>query len=118
MGTLYTQVRSHGVITSDMKGITLGKKQFSTPRSRVRSALRQVFLRSRERAAVLKESEYCCAECGIKQSKAKGKEVSVQVHHKSGVNNWDKIIDSVFDDLLNKDDMEVLCKECHSEEHK
>ena len=95
----------------------MGKKQPNTPRSRIRSALRQVFLRSRERAAVLKEAGYSCS-CGLKQSKAKGKEVAVQVHHKTGIDNWDTIIDAVYEKLLNKDDMEVLCKKCHEFHHK
>ena len=94
----------------------MGKKSLHTPRSRIRSALRQVFLRSRERAAVLKETSYTCS-CGLKQSKAKGREISVQVHHKSGIDNWDKIIDAVYEELLNKDDMEVKCKACHDKEH-
>lgn len=95
----------------------MGKKQPNTPRSRIRSALRQVFLRSRERAAVLKEAEYTCG-CGAKQSKAKDREVSVNVHHKTGIDNWNAIINAVYDQLLNKDDMEVLCKTCHDAEHK
>lgn len=95
----------------------MSRKQPNTPRSRIRSALRQVFLRSRERAAVLKEAGYTCS-CGLKQSKAKGREVSVQVHHRSGVDNWSEIIDAVYVALLNKNDMEVLCKACHDAEHK
>ncbi len=94
----------------------MGKKSLHTPRSRIRSALRQVFLRSRERAAVLKEASYTCS-CGLKQSKAKGREISVQVHHKSGIDNWDLIIDAVYENLLNKEDMEVMCKACHDKEH-
>ena len=95
----------------------MGKKSLHTPRSRIRSALRQVFLRSRERAAVLKEASYTCS-CGLKQSKAKGREVSVQVHHNSGIDNWDVIIDAVYEKLLNKEDMTVLCKACHRDSHK
>lgn len=94
----------------------MGKKSLHTPRSRIRSALRQVFLRSRERADVLKEASYTCS-CGLKQSKAKGREISVQVHHKSGIDNWDTIIDAVYEKLLNKEDMEVKCKACHDKEH-
>jgi len=90
------------------------KKQPNTPRSRIRAALRQLFLRSRERAAALKEAGYRCQRCGVKQSKAKGREVSVEVHHKSGINNWDVLFDAVYRHLLNKDDMEVLCRECHA----
>ena len=95
----------------------MGKKQPHTPRSRIRNALRQVFLRSRERAAVLKEAAYTCS-CGAKQSKAKGREVAVNVHHKTGIDNWDTIIDAVYQQLLNQDEMEVLCKSCHDKEHK
>jgi len=89
-----------------------------TPRSRIRSALRQVFLRSRERAHVLKESKYTCQECGVKQTKTKEKTIKVNVHHKSGIDNWDKIIDMIYDQLLNEEDLEVLCKECHLDHHK
>jgi predicted HNH restriction endonuclease len=89
-----------------------------TPKSRIRSALRQLFLRSRERAAVLKEAGYCCSECGVKQSTAKGKEVKVEVHHKSGIDNWAEIDEYIRKALLNKDDMTVLCKGCHTNEHK
>ena len=96
----------------------MGNKLPHTPRSRIRSAARQLFMRSRERAAVLKESGYRCAKCGRKQSKAKGSEFAVQVHHRSGIGNWDRIIAAVYEHLLNKDDMVTLCKECHGKEHK
>lgn len=96
----------------------MGKKLPTTPKSRVRNALRQLFLRSRERAAALKAAGNCCARCGVKASKAKGKEVSCEVHHKRGVLNWSKIIDAVFEQLLCKPELlEVLCKECHKKEH-
>lgn len=95
------------------------KKKPTTPRSRVRSILRQLFLRSRERAAALKATNYCCAKCGKKQSKAQGKEVGLEVHHKNGVGNWEAVIDAVFEQLLcHAEGMEPLCKECHKDEHK
>jgi len=93
----------------------MGKKLPYTPNSKIRSALRQVFLRSRERAKTLKDNKYCCERCGIKQSKAKGRVVKVEVHHKSGI-NWDGIFDFVRERILDQKDMEVLCEECHEKE--
>ena len=96
----------------------MGKKLPTTPRSRVRAALRQVFLRSRERAAALKREQNTCECCKRKASKAKGKEFKVEVHHKRGVLNWSKILDLVYEQLLcDPELMQVLCKECHAEEH-
>lgn len=92
----------------------MGKRKASTPRSRVRSALRQLWLRSRERQAALKRDDYSCQVCKAKQSRAKGREVFVEVHHRDGVTNWDEVIDSVYHHLLcNPDFLETLCKECH-----
>jgi hypothetical protein len=92
----------------------LGKRLLTTPRSRVRAAIRQLFLRSRERAACMKAAQYTCADCGVKQSKAKGREVAVECHHRDGIGNWEKVIDLIFDEILcSPDRLEVLCKECH-----
>jgi predicted HNH restriction endonuclease len=92
----------------------MSKRKPSTPRSKVRAALRQLWLRSRERAAACKAESYTCEECNIKQSKAKGKEVSIEVHHRDGI-DWDFLIDEVFRVLLvNPDRLQVLCKDCHS----
>ena len=95
----------------------MGKKLPHTPNSRIKAALRQLFLRSRERAAALKRAGYCCEMCGVKQSTAKGKEVKVEVHHKSGIGLWGKLYEVMRAELLNKDDMEVLCKACHKQKH-
>ena len=95
----------------------MGKKQPGTPRSRVRSALRQLYLRSRERAAALKRDEYTCTECQIKQSRAKGREVYVEVHHKTEI-RWKEIIDMIYEELLiHPDGLETLCKECHKQDN-
>lgn len=95
----------------------MGKKLPTTPKSRVRSALRQVWLRSRERAAAIKREGGCCEICNRKQSKAKGKELSIEVHHLDGI-EWEKIIEYVYRHLLvHPDKLEVLCKECHGKEH-
>lgn len=96
----------------------MGKRLPHTPRSRVRSALRVLWLRSRERASALKQANYCCEECGAKQSKARGKVVKVEVHHMDEVINWDVLIDYVYRHLLcSPDRLEVLCKDCHRKLH-
>jgi 5-methylcytosine-specific restriction endonuclease McrA len=93
------------------------KKLDATPRARVKSALRQLWLRSVERAAAMKREKYTCERCGAKQSKAKGREVSVQVHHKKGI-DWDGIVDDIISRVLQRpEDLEVLCKNCHDKEH-
>jgi len=95
----------------------MGKKTLYTPRSKVRASLRQLWLRSRERAFALKRGGYVCQVCGIKQSKAKGKEVSVVVHHREGI-DWENLIDLVYERLLvNPDKLETLCTNCHKETH-
>ena len=92
----------------------MGKKLESTPRSRVRSAIRQVFLRSRERAACLKAAGNKCVCCGVKASKAKGREQKVEVHHAEGIGNWEKVIDLVYEEILcHPSKLACLCPECH-----
>ena len=91
----------------------IGKRLPYTPRSKVRAALRQLFLRSRERAAALKRDGYTCQECNTKQSKAKGREVSIQCHHKTPI-DWEGLIDLVYERLLvNEKHLETLCVDCH-----
>jgi len=97
----------------------MGKRLPTTPRSRVRQALRQVWLRSRERQAALKRDQYTCRKCHRKQSAAKGMEFNVEVHHLAGVVNWEEVIDSVYEHILCSPDLlETLCKECHEVETK
>ena len=94
------------------------RKLPTTPRSRVRSALRTVWLRSRERAARLKLAGNCCERCKVKASKAKGREISVQVHHKKGIAQWEKIIDLIFAEILvDPSLLEEVCVDCHKAEH-
>ena len=96
----------------------MGKKLPTTPRSRVRAALRQLFLRSRERAACLKAAGNRCARCGVKASVAKGREVKVHVHHKNGIAVWDEVINLVFREILcDPKLMETLCVSCHEALH-
>jgi len=89
-----------------------------TPRSQVKNALRQLWLRSRERQFAIKRDAYTCQCCGGKQSKAKGREFAVQVHHKGGVENWEKLIDEVYKNLLcEPEQLLTLCNSCHDKEH-
>ena len=87
------------------------RKKPVTPRSRVKAALRQLWLRSRERAKVLKDAQYRCTECDVKQSTAKGREVKLEVHHLTEI-QWKELIDLVFEMLLNAPQT-PLCKPCH-----
>jgi predicted HNH restriction endonuclease len=93
----------------------LPKKLPHTPNSQIRSALRQLWLRSRERAARIKADGYTCQCCGRKQSRAKGREVFVEVHHRHGV-DWDGLFDDIRRRLLSGE-LETLCKECHAKDH-
>lgn len=95
----------------------MGKRLPSTPRSKVKDALRRLWLQSRERTAALKREGYCCESCKKKQSKAKGKEVNLEVHHLNGI-EWEKIIDYIYRHILcDPKHLEVLCHQCHKEEH-
>ena len=96
----------------------MSKRQASTPRSQVRSALRKLWLRSRERQAALKRDKYSCQFCGAKQSRAKGREVYVEVNHIEGC-EWEKIFEYIYRHLLvDPQKLEVLCKPCHEAETK
>ncbi|MDD5010441.1 MAG: HNH endonuclease signature motif containing protein, partial [Syntrophorhabdaceae bacterium] len=93
----------------------MGKRLPTTPRSRVRAALRQLWLRSRERAAAIKRDKYTCQMCNRKQSKAKGKEFKVEVHHLDGV-RWEQMVDIVYEMLLcDPQNLLTVCEDCHDQ---
>ena len=96
----------------------MGKRQPGTPKSQIISALRMLFLRSRERAAVLKRDNSTCWTCKKKASKAKGKECKVEVHHIDPV-RFDKLVEHIrFELLVPPEEMATYCKECHKDIHK
>ena len=94
----------------------MAKKQERTPKSRIRSTLRQLFLRSRERASVIKRDKNTCQECGKKGSVAKGREIKIEVHHLTPI-EWENIFAYIYRHLLTEPkDMLCLCKDCHKKE--
>jgi predicted HNH restriction endonuclease len=79
--------------------------------------VRQLWLRSRERAAALKAANYTCQECGAKQSKRKGAEVKIEVHHIDGINGWEKVFKIIREEILvPPKKLRVLCEACHLKE--
>ena len=96
----------------------MGKRLPYTPNGQIRSALRALWLRSRERSAALKRDQNTCQRCGRKKSVAKGRECKVEVHHLGGVLNWDKLIGAIREYLLcDPDKLETICVDCHRREH-
>ena len=94
----------------------MGKRVEYTPRSKIKAALRQLTLRSRERAAAMKRDKYTCVLCGKKQTKPKDKTkwIIVEAHHKKGILNWEEIYVAIYKYLLvSPEHWECLCKECH-----
>jgi len=63
----------------------------------------------------MKDCGYTCSCCGAKQSRAKGREVFVEVHHRDGI-DWAGLLADIRERLLNQP-MIVLCKDCHKEQH-
>lgn len=95
----------------------MGKKLPTTPRSKVRAALRRLWLTSRERAAAIKRESNTCEVCHKKGSVAKGREVKIEVHHLDGV-QWEQMIDYIYKHLLvPPEKLMVLDKECHKKAH-
>ena len=98
----------------------MGKRLPYTPKSNIMAAIRRLFLRSREHQTVLKRDNYSCCRCGVKRSKAKGREQNVEVHHKKAeFNKRFKELERLIRELIlvSPDEMETLCKECHLKEH-
>lgn len=95
------------------------RKSIETPRSQIVSALRQLWLRSRERSQAVQRDKNTCQVCNVKGSTAKGRECKTEVHHlqPEGV-NWDRIVAVIRSELLCEPSALItLCKPCHLKVH-
>ena len=90
------------------------KNREKTPNSIIKSALRRLWLRSRERSSALRRDKYSCRCCGVKQSRAKDREVYVEVHHRKGILQWKRIFKFIRKELLcDPEDLITWCDACH-----
>jgi hypothetical protein len=90
----------------------------TTPDSMIKSAMRLLFMRSRERRAAIRRDKYTCS-CGARASTAKNKVVKIEVHHTAENDiNWKRIYDVIREELLcDPKDMITLCRPCHYKIH-
>ena len=101
-----------------LKGLEEYRKKTTTPNSKIRQALRQLWLRSRERNTAIRRDKYTCQKCFRKQTMAKGKEFKVTVHHKNGIDNWEEVVNVIYEKILCRPEhLECICRECHLKEH-
>lgn len=90
-----------------------------TTKAMIVSAIRRyIWLRSRERGECIARAKNTCEQCGVKGSKAKGREVKTVVHHKS----MDAMISEAADIILehtlcDPSELACLCDECHKKIH-
>ena len=88
-------------------------KGTTTPRGQIASALRILFLRSRERREACKRARNRCEKCNTKINK----DVKGEVHHLDGI-DWDAIEKVVREKLLcDPKRLTLICKKCHNQEH-
>jgi predicted HNH restriction endonuclease len=93
------------------------KKLPNTPKSQIKQAIDRLWLRSRERSAALKRTGYCRELCGVKQSKAQGRRVDIEVHHADGCDRA-MLAELIREHLLHDPARLIpLCKACHLETH-
>jgi hypothetical protein len=97
----------------------MAKKSAATPKSQIVSALRQLWLRSRERSAAVRRDLNTCQCCNAKGTTAKGREVKTEVHHlQEGDIDWDRIVRVIRAELLcDPSGLMTLCKPCHQKAH-
>jgi sarcosine oxidase delta subunit len=96
-----------------------GMRRPRTPRGVIRERLRKyLWLMSNERAYAVKRDHNTCQRCGAKGSVARGREVKIEVHHKSGKAGLDAAVTAIMDTLLpDPAELECVCYDCHKKEH-
>ena len=90
----------------------MAKKLPYTPKSKITSPIRRIWLYSRERKAALNRDKVC--QCC-------GSDKALHVHHIEpiGKKAWDEIVKLVRKHILvSPDKLTVLCKRCHKIVHK
>ena len=89
-----------------------------TSDAQIKSWLHRMWLSSVERRTALKNAGYRCEECDAKQTMAKGQELKLDVHHKHGHVNWQKIFEVIRAELLvPAEELSPLCPPCHDNKH-
>lgn len=89
-----------------------------TSDAQIKSWLHRMWLHSVERRTALKNAGYRCEECDAKQTAAEGKELKLDVHHKHGHVNWQKIFEVIRAELLvPAEELSPLCPPCHDIKH-
>jgi len=92
--------------------------QTRTSDAQIKSWLHRMWLNSAERRTALKNSGYHCEDCHVKQTTAKGHELKLDVHHKHGHVNWQKIFEVIRAELLvPAEELSPLCSPCHDLKH-
>ena len=84
------------------------KYMYRTTNTQIRSAIRKLWLKSRERNRCLALS-MGCATCK--------EERPLEVHHTKPP-NWERLFRVIREELLDYDTLECLCGECHDAETK
>lgn len=86
-------------------------------RPKLISALRMIWLRSQERGDAIRSTDRRCVSCGVRESKAKGKEAKITVHHVKRP-DWERIVRVIKEELFS--DIQWLwpiCPDCHDDLH-
>lgn len=89
-----------------------------TSDSVIKSAVRTLWLRSKERRAAIRDQGNRCRRCNAKESSRKGAEVAIEVHHLKGEIDWPKVIKFIREEVLvDPSELELLCGTCHHLAH-
>lgn len=95
------------------------KKLDYTPSSKIVHAVRAMSMRSREFAEARKNTANSCCICGRKQSKAKGREVAIHIHHGTHRPIWERVVRAIRQEVLQTPGiLWPICRECHENIHK
>lgn len=94
------------------------KNERLTSNSTIVNCIRRLWLYSKERKAAVKDQNNRCQRCATKGIKNRFEEIVIQVHHRKGEINWEKIINFIREEVLvDPSELELLCGKCHDMEH-